>query len=987
MCCGGEDLPSAAQPIIEAGVSWKHSEVIASLRTVQMVHTEHSRRKSVSLAAHEAHAAELKKSGRQDVSPSFLRDQHLASNCSSALLERTGSDLSISSLPSSSSVAEVYIGRSVLTDESDIDSETERSLESSSKAGTSKQGLRQLVACFLANSLRLKKPEKEKKETKPSGRSHGENYTGKRPKKKSSRSEKDKQFRSKTHRPLGLSSTDGSSYADIPSSALNSQPLPSLSLDASRHANFEPVSRPAVLFSSPRPFASTSNHVRNLNTSRSSPFRKSDLCDGHHQLDGHISEEVTNSSQSSAPQRMSSADRADSSDKRPSTNASSENAASPRRRRNKGPAPKPPVSTQSQQSSSPFSTANNTSCPSSVPQSPTNSSIVTSLSASSKNQVVFTKSPAPQPPHLTRSLSEQKQLNMKNLINATQTFRSEVNLQEMGQNDDENNLPDDFLQVRYNEEHIVLVCDGAVSRLVDKRQKASTSGHSKGIYPIEVVNGDDSIYQTPLPIKTLLDVDLPPELPSKTFDPVKMFGCKVNGETKRLEKATNDDCPDSLGMPRSQSMPCSRYTCCLHHWKEYLSALSKANQTLEYSHPDGPPKQVTSGHSSAAVNWAHHQLGPLISEECECEDECASSDLMNALLSPQHSFRYKKSKNSSKKLSPEHVDSTNLDLSLAFSSFEKCEFIRAMSDGSLTNTSTATVVEFINEDSSNGDGQLKGLESRSNASTLKGCVNGPELLNSGNSKCLLDVFCQTNFEDAPERPARRYKNHKYSCRCRHLKARSGHGPNRHCRHRHCAHQHCDCPSAQVGAACFPTDDLRAASRNVWLTSSTSDHSLSSLSSSTSTLSEASTMRTSSTLSNDVSHCKVPHLFTTSSMSPFGEPLVRFPDTDTGFYSASDTFAELLSGRSPISTERLFKSAENNFPPPPLAEPEDNSEITAFEQVHLKSSTTPLANLFQELGTDMFLSTPSLALFIAIRLLIVSFCLRRHFTRHTLQVEP
>src|SRR5699024_1566532 len=139
------------------------------------------------------------------------------------LLERTGSDLSISSLPSSSSVAEVYIGRSVLTDESDIDSETERSLEANSKVGNSRQGLRSLVACFIANSLRLKKPEKEKKETTKSGRSHG----GKRVK-KSTRSEKDR-FRSKQPRPLGLSSTDGSSYADIPSSALNSQPLPSLS--------------------------------------------------------------------------------------------------------------------------------------------------------------------------------------------------------------------------------------------------------------------------------------------------------------------------------------------------------------------------------------------------------------------------------------------------------------------------------------------------------------------------------------------------------------------------------------------------------------------------------------------------------------------------------------------------------------------------------------------------------------------------------------
>lgn len=1065
MCCGGEDLPTAANPIIEPGVSWKHSEVIASLRTVPANEMQ-SRRKSV----HNNHSNSvlyqtetvtavglLKKSPNRhhhqdhQLSPGFAREHHSqnlpTSNCSSALLERTGSDLSISSLPSSSSVAEVgYISRSVLTDESDIDSETERSLESNSKSG-SKQGIRSLVACFIANSLRLKKPggsDKEKNnkdhvgDLGKAGRGaaghgvHGVHGGGKRVKKKTSRSEKDK-CRSKQHRPLGLSSTDGSSYADIPSSALNhSQPLPSLSLDASRHANFsEPISRPAVLFSSPKyasssaaavvvlattSCASTSNHVRSVkSSSRSSPFRSFPGQHQHH-IDGHISEEVTNSSHSSNAahrQRMSSADRADSSDRtRPSTNASSENASSPRRRRNKGPAPKPPMT---QCSSSPLSTTNNatsTSCPSSVPASPSNSSIVTSHSASSKSHVVLTsKSPAPLPPHLTRSLSEQKQLNMKNLINATHTFRSEVNLmqdaQSAAQSDPEHTLPDELLQLRAdNEENIVLVCEeGYSTKLAEKRSKqkaaAATANdahhhhHHHHSRKAVTIKEDETIYETPLPIKSLLadsELPLPPDLPCKTFDPLKMFGCKYNEETRRLERVyeTSDGSPSN--MPRSLSLPVSQFTCCLHHWKEYLNALAqtdpvmvacnhqKDNENSNNSNLKQLPEETVKLGTTTA-----YEVHPFssITHECDCEHyhECLpSSDLMNALLSPQHSLRYKKSKHeyASKKhtLSPEHSVRT-ADLGAPFSSFERCEFIRALSDGSLTNTSTATVVEFINEDSSNGaDGEpLPKVVSGANIGPSNGALkqansSGAELLGR-NEKCLSDVFCQTTFEDAPERPARRYKNHKYSCRCRHLKsARAHQGQNRgHCRHRHCAHHNECCSTATPAAAYFGGDDMNRGSncRNVWLTSSTSDHSLSS---STSTLSEASTMRTSSTLSNDVAHCKAAavghHLCSTSStISPFGEPLVRFPgDNDGGFYSSNtDTLAELLSGRSPISTERLFKSAQNNFPPPLVSEAESSSEFitSAFDQVQVKSSSTPLASIFQELGADMYLSKCAISL--------------------------
>ena len=618
---------------------------------------------------------------------------------------------------------------------------------------------------------------------------------------------------------------------------------------------------------------------------------------------------------------------------------------------------------------------------------------------------------------------------MKNLINATHTFRSEVNLIQDAQSSahsdaEQHSLPDELqLQLRENEENIVLVYEeGYSAQLIEKRNKQKTVAvttttttadsqnhhhhhhhhrhhhhhHDHQNRKAVTIKEDDTIYETPLPIKSLLADGgeiLPPDLPTKTFDPLKMFGCRYNEETRRLERVVDADTGDgSTGMPRSLSMPVSQFTCCLHHWKEYLNALAKTDPAMMACNVQKDTETQSSNLKTAAE--VSVKALPSNVHDCDCEHyhECLpASDLMNALLSPQHSLRYKKSRHDAalKKhaISPEHSANLGDHDPVPFSSFERCEFIRALSDGSLTNTSTATVVEFINEDSSNGDGAPVGSNLLMDDAGSGGCggvksgnggkqhqqpniSNGSESLRSAvNQKCLSDVFCQTTFEDAPERPARRYKNHKYSCRCRHLKATRAHqGQSRHCRHRHCSAHHGECCSsvAAPAAAYFAGNDiLRQAAvssrNNVWLTSSTSDHSLSS---STSTLSEASTMRTSSTLSNDVSNCKTAaaaalgHLCSTSTMSPFGEPLVRFPhDNDGGFYSNTDTtLAEILSGRSPISTERLFKSAENNFPPP-LVEAESASEFgSAFDPVQqLKSSSTPLANIFQELDTDVFLS--------------------------------
>ncbi|OTF69345.1 hypothetical protein BLA29_007858, partial [Euroglyphus maynei] len=307
-----------------------------------------------------------------DPSPNFQRE-----NLDSALLERTGSDLSISSLPSSSSVAEIYIGRSVLTDESDIDSETERSLDSNVKVNN-KQGFRSLVACFLANSLRLKSTKShsdksnnnnDNKKNKTTDRNHlrRRKYPDKHHPQEAHQHhhhqqqqhhhhnhnhhhENRKVRKNKPIQRLGLSSTDTSYNIDIPSSVPITQPNNSLSSDISHHQinDGHPLPIPSLPTLQNTLSASTQsstispqflpcNSKTNFYVSKSSPYRMSERMQ-QHPIDGHISEEITNSSSSSTQRNT----RTESSDKRTSNYASSENFQSPRRRRNKGPAPKPP---------------------------------------------------------------------------------------------------------------------------------------------------------------------------------------------------------------------------------------------------------------------------------------------------------------------------------------------------------------------------------------------------------------------------------------------------------------------------------------------------------------------------------------------------------------------------------------------------------------------------------------------------------------------
>ena len=899
MCCGGEDLATAFEPIKEPGASWRHSEIISSLRTVptEMIHQRKSTITQSSINMHAIKETQmlLKKSTSStkqqnvDHSPNLQRE-----NLDSALLERTGSDLSISSLPSSSSVAEIYIGRSVLTDESDIDSETERSLDSNAKANN-KQGFRSLVACFLANSLRLKsmksysdKSNHNNKNNKPTDKSHlrRRKYPDKHhldyhhPQEASHHHhhhhhENKKVRKNRPIQRLGLSSTDTSYNVDIPSSVPNTQPNNSLSSDISHRITDEnpsPIPPPPPSLQNPLLASSQSsttafsprfhpcNSKTNFCVSKSSPYRMSEIMQQHH-IDGHISEEITNSSSSSTQRNT----RTDSSDKRTSNYASSENFQSPRRRRNKGPAPKPPKTGSNNQqpteySISPVSNTDaiSTSC-NSFPRSLSNSSMTTNFS--SKAEVIITKSPFQQPPNLVRSLSEQKQLNMKNLFNALPSFRSEVNLQEVIPTESEINESE-------KNEH--------KHEIIDK------SGNKN--------NDFESIYEIPLCGKELIQKDILPMLPEKTFDPLKVFGCKMNSETKRLE--SNNQQNSSPNISRSKSMPFAKYTCCVYHWKEYLATMNENHK------------------SDQSVPCPDRELCDLLLVEdlCDCKTDTGFiSNLTNALLSPKHSVRFKKSDFDLRTSATEKSKNGKEAIDNLLNEMNSFELIRVMSDSSLTNTTSATtVVEYIHDD------QIDNSKSQRNSNdtasvNLKGMFEMYVLSRhlSGIFFLYADVFCQTSFKNSPEKFSRRCK-HK-QCRCRTLRYRNH---RKDCRHQYACTLHNEfCTSSATNPLFLATEKKCS---NVWLTSSTSDHSLSSLSSSNSTLSETpSAMRT----ANEMITSNIPLKNHLSPMNLWASPLVtkfsRLSTDDIGNGKKELLENTMQPDRSTISSEKLFKSALSN----------------------------------------------------------------------------
>lgn len=491
---------------------------------------------------------------------------------------------------------------------------------------------------------------------------------------------------------------------------------------------------------------------------------------------------------------------------------------------------------------------------------------------------------------------------MNKLINVLLPFRNEINVPEAGQEED------NFLLIADN--------TGSGVMMVNSPDNVKT----------------EAIYETPTKIE-----DIPPELPTKTFDAKKMFGCGIDPSTKKLEESRRA----TVGVPGADisSMPFARYTCCAFHWKEYLSYISAAVITPALPCSTNEDLLTEMINAKLPATSPTNEVVKCCCSHGRCEEIMVDTDsmyrrkkislttedtsgLVEALLSPQHSTKYSKIKSCSCCVRDDNEISGKIDKDEATTNVHGSlhELVRALSDGSLTNTSTTTVIEYEThqKDGANLNGENK-------------AELAPPI------RSLSDVFVQTSFseasksstsqnadigtETAPPFAPRRYK-HKHSCRCRinATKSRRQHcnAVHRHhgssCSHHHHHHdQHNCCTSTQM-------------QHKMWLTSSTSEHSLSSLSSSTSTLSEASTMRSSSVLSNDATTggmgtagtsilaTSALHNMLSASISPFGDNSSTQSQHSDEMLLPKEA-AELLAsfGRSPICTERLFASnAENSY---------------------------------------------------------------------------
>lgn len=424
MCCGGEDLPCATKPLTTAGTSWMPMHDMASFRTVP---TEPIlRRKSVTIDD-KRNAISAPTSVTPNESSHHNRKSNSPPNqTESKLKERSGSDLSISSLPSSGS-PRIYYRRGVLTDESDFDSDTDRSHSPNKfSALSSMSGLKSLVACFHnPSSLREKKRLKDKRRRKL--------------RKQKKRAKSNFVDNKRGHR-RGLS-TDTSYSCETTHSQNPTSSIVSNISSSKMRTNASPSRSPAELKKPVSPNCprdgegdrTTAQSPKDSNAATeecitSEQKREETSEERRHRLDGEpISEGnegqdgCTSSSKSSGHLITTKADIESTVNHRSPSSHSTFSDLSPRRRSKKStPAPPPPPT-----STSPTSLNNMSISSTSLPQTPTHSS----TPGSSTRRRSYKKQPAPTPPNLTRSLSEQKQLNMKNVINAVPSFRSEIDLQ------------------------------------------------------------------------------------------------------------------------------------------------------------------------------------------------------------------------------------------------------------------------------------------------------------------------------------------------------------------------------------------------------------------------------------------------------------------------------------------------------------------------------------------------------------------------------
>ncbi len=685
MCCGGEDLPCAFKPLTSTGTSWLHTTDIPSLRTVP---TEPiPRRKSVTI--HD---------DRNAISaPTSIERKPPLSPLPSTPKERRGSDISVSSLPSSGSAAEVYIARGVLTDESDIDTDTEQSGSPNVSSRSGMGGLRSLVSCFTTNSssLRSKKKIKDKERRKRKLKKHK-----KRGKMSSNSSPYERRHR------RGLSS-DTSYDCDTTHNSHNqtSSLVSGVSSSMKTRTNASPVQHQSTSITPPMAHSPKAPNEDNYSSMDKSNVITEEV--HHHMSDDRISEGnegqdgCTSSSKSSGHIITTKADiESNVNHRSSSTHSTVSDCMSPRRSK-KGPAPPPPPTA----STSPTS-LNPSLSSTSLPQSPTNSSNPTSVA---KRKRSYKRNRAPTPPNLIRSMSEQKQLNLKNLINAVPSFRSEVDLQGVSRKSSPFDDNSNEISLESN--------DRNNSKNSNKVPLDVTNNKYKALRMIDAstqmtFESDSNYYEDVCRFPNVNcyanHCNGKPELPKKTFDAISLFGCEINNNTNTKSNANKH----SMSMSRSYSMPFNK----------------KRNNQIK------------------SLN------------EVDCD--LISSDL-NALLSPKHKFAKTKAECLIKGLSDGSMTSTATVI----------EFINALTDLeneiNLTdavhqNQSSIECIDskadISSENNSDGNITVKSMPTKWRYSS-----SSIDSISSKSSKTSETLLLPNKIRDNPEKHAfKRFNNHYWS---------------------------------------------------------------------------------------------------------------------------------------------------------------------------------------------------------------------------------
>ena len=538
LCCGGEDLPCAMHPITEPGTSWLHHPDMASFRTV--VHSSPLLTTRRKIPTDKKASSAPTSVERNFASPRTEKEKPVSEKAAERAAE---SDISISSIASSKSPAEVYAPKGLITDDSDVDTYTDGS---SSPNFFEKYSKAALVACFggsdetpsHTSSIRKRRSAKLRTKKKVRGIRNPHIHSGfgyATPYSTSYHS----QSQSKSHRSRrrGLS-TDTSVEGDTTHcshchiSLTTPSPLP-----PKNYPEGSPK-RPKSL-TPPPPNSPNLSSTKQHKSQEEHKHDHRDVPPGKHPEtipEGENSQNNSNStngneggnkdfcSKTSRNVITTKADIESTVTRRslssPSHSIGSSIIITPHHRRKKGPAPLVPTTSAS---NSPVSFSHSMSS-GSISISP------------NQNRSSYSTNPATDPSlvfHLTRSISEHKKINMKNYINAVPSCRSEVDLQDATrkslssfENIDELVLDDNKLISQ--EAKIIKVNDHVPSKnirtkTIDQKiiQKNDVSIQVETLHLMQ----NHSKYSHEIP-KLFL--------PKKTFNPVSMFGCDCNGKSNHF---------------------------------------------------------------------------------------------------------------------------------------------------------------------------------------------------------------------------------------------------------------------------------------------------------------------------------------------------------------------------------------------------------------------------------------------------------------------